>query len=159
MRIRRPFLYPVSGTIRFFSHILTREVPIWAGAPSVSRGGKTIGRNFWHIERQIEEPPVWIQVAACSVGQTGYSQPIPKAGIGGSPRFAARTPIGIFERGAGLRLPGLAQFADELFGVGGFEKDGGAVAFGRQQDHAGGVGAVHADRLAAGHAEPAGAVV
>src|SRR5450631_2877788 len=31
-------------------------------------------------------------------GQTGYSQPIPKAGIGGSPRFAARTPIGIFER-------------------------------------------------------------
>src|ERR1035438_7713432 len=30
--------------------------------------------------------------------QTGYSQPIPKAGIGGSPRFAARTPIGIFER-------------------------------------------------------------
>src|SRR5450631_4196538 len=35
-------------------------------------------------------------------GQTGYSQPIPKAGIGGSPRFAARTPIGIFERVAGL---------------------------------------------------------
>src|SRR5664279_83930 len=33
-----------------------------------------------------------------SPGQTGYSQPIPKAGIGGSPRFAARTPIGIFER-------------------------------------------------------------
>src|SRR5665811_1307067 len=31
-------------------------------------------------------------------GQTGYSQPIPKAGIGGSPRFAARTLIGIFER-------------------------------------------------------------
>ena len=29
-------------------------------------------------------------------GQTGYSHPIPKAGIGGSPRFAARTPIGIF---------------------------------------------------------------
>src|ERR1035441_8247444 len=32
-------------------------------------------------------------------GQTGYSQPIPKAGIGGSPRFAARAPIGIFEGG------------------------------------------------------------
>jgi hypothetical protein len=31
MRIRRPFLYPVSGTIRFFSHILTRGVPIRAG--------------------------------------------------------------------------------------------------------------------------------
>src|ERR1017187_4483285 len=39
-------------------------------------------------------------------GQTGYSQPIPKAGIGGSPRFAARTPIGIFERVPGLRLSG-----------------------------------------------------
>src|ERR1039458_4229615 len=38
-----------------------------------------------------------------AVGQTGYSQPIPKAGIGGSPRFAARTPIGIFERVPGLR--------------------------------------------------------
>src|ERR1035438_2991149 len=37
---------------------------------------------------------------ACPVGQTGYSQPIPKAGIGGSPRFAARPPIGIF---GGLR--------------------------------------------------------
>ena len=31
-------------------------------------------------------------------GQTGYSQPIPTAGIGGSPHFAARTPSGIFER-------------------------------------------------------------
>ena len=37
------------------------------------------------------------------MGQTGYSQPIPKTGIGGSPRFAARTPIGIFERVPGLR--------------------------------------------------------
>src|SRR5450631_4433450 len=36
-------------------------------------------------------------------GQTGYSQPIPKAGIGGSPRFAARTRIGIFERVPGLQ--------------------------------------------------------
>jgi hypothetical protein len=36
-------------------------------------------------------------------GQTGYSQPIPKAGIGGCPRFAARTPIGIFERVPGLQ--------------------------------------------------------
>ena len=27
-------------------------------------------------------------------GQTGYSQPIPKAGIGGSPRFAAYRPTG-----------------------------------------------------------------
>src|ERR1039457_994451 len=40
---------------------------------------------------------------AFPVGQTGYSQPIPKAGIGGSPRFAARTLIGIFERVPGLR--------------------------------------------------------
>src|ERR1035441_4572583 len=53
----------------------------------------------------------------------------------------------------------LVQLAHELFGVDGFEEDGGAVAFRRQQDQARAVGAVHADRLAAGHAEPAGAVV
>src|ERR1019366_1560334 len=42
------------------------------------------------------------------MGQTGYSQPIPKAGIGGSPRFAARTPIGITSDKGSAFLPGAA---------------------------------------------------
>ena len=42
------------------------------------------------------------------MGQTGYSQPIPKAGIGGSPRFAARTPIGITSDKGSTFLPGAA---------------------------------------------------
>src|ERR1035438_10377662 len=41
--------------------------------------------------------------AATIVWTMARPRPIPKAGIGGSPRFAARTPIGIFERVPGLR--------------------------------------------------------
>src|SRR5664279_5305952 len=65
-----------------------RRVP-WAnpwcqsGYEETSPGGMKKGRGMARLTRR---------------GQTGYSQPIPKAGIGGSPRFAARTPIGIFDR-------------------------------------------------------------
>src|ERR1039457_6380046 len=37
---------------------------------------------------------------AYPAGQTGYSQPIPKAGIGGSPRFC-----GVFRHASPSRLP------------------------------------------------------
>jgi hypothetical protein len=47
-----------------------------------------------HVAALFKEYP---NTGSYPLGQTGYSQPIPKAGIGGSPRFAARTPIGIFE--------------------------------------------------------------
>jgi hypothetical protein len=43
-----------------------------------------------------DEPLAIRKRCGITEGQTGYSQPIPKAGIGGSPRFAARAPIGIF---------------------------------------------------------------
>src|ERR1035438_8797303 len=36
-------------------------------------------------------------------GQTGYSQPIPKAGIGGSPRFAGVSTFGICRTGSRKR--------------------------------------------------------
>ena len=60
--------------------------------------------NFWNVISNVPFLLVALygikslrrRVAeAFPVGQTGYSQPIPKAGIGGSPRSAARTPIGI----------------------------------------------------------------
>jgi hypothetical protein len=86
----------------------------WANRvqPANSKGG-----NWWqspfcgaHTDRHFRESHVMRKhlmrgmkmgrgtARLAQRGQTGYSQPIPKAGIGGGPRFAARTPIGIFER-------------------------------------------------------------
>src|ERR1017187_9171541 len=63
--------------------------------------------NFWNVISNVPFLLVALYgikslrllvAEAFFVGQTGYSQPIPKAGIGGSPRFAARAFIEPWER-------------------------------------------------------------